>query len=52
MGRAEYRLKPAWCSEELTSKPHEITALVEMVVTQENRDEKIPFSRQRDIFFT
>jgi uncharacterized protein (UPF0333 family) len=42
----------AWCSEELTSKPHEITAPVEMVVTEKNIDEKISFSRQRDIFFT
>jgi len=42
----------AWCSEELTSKPQEITAMVEMVVTEKNIDEKIPSSRQRDIFFT
>lgn len=43
-------LMGAWCSEELTSKLHEITALVEMVVTEENIDEKITFSRQPDSF--
>jgi len=45
-------LMGAWCSEELTSKPHEITAMVGMMVAQKNIDEKTSFSRQRDIFFT
>jgi hypothetical protein len=36
----------AWCSEELTSKRHEIKALVEMVVTEKNIEEKTSFSRQ------
>jgi hypothetical protein len=41
-----------WCSEELTPKLNETTAMVRMLLTDKNNDEKILFSRHGVGFFT
>ena len=40
-----------WCSEELTPKLNETTAMVRMLLADKNNDEKISFSRHRGGLF-
>ncbi len=41
-----------WCSEELTPKLNVTTAMVRMLLTDKNNDEKFLFSRHGVGFFT
>ena len=45
-------LMDAWCSEELTAKPNETTAMLGMMVAKKNTGEKITFSRHGDGFYS